>query len=250
MDAPCPAPVTRTGQWKRFLGWLLGGALLGGLLACGLHTAYIVRGNLRTVVPGVIYRSGQPSAAMLDRLVQRHGIRSVINLRGPCRDMPWYQEERAAADRLGLEMADIPLYSNIPPSRKSLQRLIHKLRKLPRPLLIHCHTGADRTGLASAITLLVYTDTDLATARKQLDLRFGHYRYGKAGWIHRFLDIYQIWLCLGYRDHSPQNFMTWIATRYRQIDCLNLEQLEAATVRSKQEGWKLEDGPPDPVNVP
>ncbi len=42
-------------------------------------------GNLHTVLPGQLYRSGTLAAPALDALVHREGIRTIINLRGPTR---------------------------------------------------------------------------------------------------------------------------------------------------------------------
>ena len=49
------------------------------------------------------------------------------------------------------------------------------LRDAPKPLLIHCRSGADRTGLASVIYQAVIKGMDEDRAESQLSLRFGHF---------------------------------------------------------------------------
>lgn len=54
------------------------------------------------------------------------------------------------------------------------RQLATLLRDAPKPLLIHCRSGSDRTGLASAIYLNQVANIDQETAERQLSLRFGH----------------------------------------------------------------------------
>ena len=45
----------------------------------------------------------------------------------------------------------------------------------PRPILIHCRSGADRTGLASVVYLARVAHADEETAERQLSIRYGHF---------------------------------------------------------------------------
>ena len=47
----------------------------------------------------------------------------------------------------------------------------------PDPKGLHCHGGADRTGLVSAITKLTLEKTTIPEAKKELSLRYGHFPY-------------------------------------------------------------------------
>ena len=62
--------------------------------------------NLAVVEEGRAYRSAQPSAEGLATLVGRYGIRTVVNLRGPNAGQPWYDEEVAACEELGVTLAN------------------------------------------------------------------------------------------------------------------------------------------------
>ena len=80
--------------------------------------------------------------------------------------------------------------------RRSRQcaELVEVLDRCDYPILIHCHRGIDRTGMASTVALLLHTDASLAEAREQLGLRYVHLPCGKYGNIDRFFDLYQEWL--------------------------------------------------------
>jgi hypothetical protein len=84
-----------------------------------------------------------------------------------------------------------------------------------RPVLFHCRSGGDRSGLAAAIFLLLYTDASLAEARGQLSLRFGHNPYGRSACLHSVLDRYEQWLDAESREHRPEYLRQWIAHVYR-----------------------------------
>jgi hypothetical protein len=92
--------------------------------------------------------------------------------------------------------------------------LIEVLDKSDYPILIHCARGADRTGLASTIVMLLYTNADLATAREQMCLRYGHFAVGRTAVMDQFFDYYEAWLAARGEAHSPERFRTWAATGY------------------------------------
>src|SRR5207248_3100494 len=115
-----------------------------------LHFAHILGGgNFRTVLPGEVYRCGQPSPGRLEWLIRRYGIRTVINLRGACPGVNWYRDQARVTAELDVSQEDIHLSATRLPSTTAIRRLVEVLQRSERPLLIHCQQGADRTGLAS-----------------------------------------------------------------------------------------------------
>ena len=54
-------------------------------------------GNFHTVVPGELYRSAQPTAAMIAEYQQNYGIKTIVNLRGENIGSGWYDAEVAEA---------------------------------------------------------------------------------------------------------------------------------------------------------
>jgi len=131
-------------------------------------------GNFHAVIPGEIYRAAQPAPADLRRWATDHGVRSVLNLRGTHEDADWYREEAATAADLGIVLADFPLSARQNPGPDRMAALIALMRRLPKPLLIHCQGGADRTGLASALYVAAIAKAGEQAAERQLSFAFGH----------------------------------------------------------------------------
>jgi len=143
--------------------------------------------NLEEIAPGV-WRSNQPSPGQLARLRAR-GVRAVLNLRG-AKPFAYYHLEREACARLGLTFVNLPLAAGRPVPAATLLELHEVFRRLPRPFLMHCKSGADRTGIAAALYLLMIEEAPVEVARRALHWRFLHFRTGKAGVLDLFLDAF------------------------------------------------------------
>jgi hypothetical protein len=206
-----PAEAHAPGPWRR----LVQTGLAAGALAAAGWALYVLAGpNFHTVIPGAVYRTAQPSGPRLERLVRTYGIRTVVNLRGCCDPLPWYLEQCAVTNRLGLSQEDIPFSANRLPSVHAVRQLVEVLERSEFPILFHCHKGADRSGLASAIALLLASDTPLPAARAQVGLRFGHISLGRTGWIDAFFDLYADWLAGRGWEHTPARFRRWAVQEY------------------------------------
>lgn len=157
-------PLLRRAALACFPCLALPGGYLGYLQASG---------NFHPVVAGEAYRSAQPDAEDLRAWVIETGIRSVINLRGRHAGTGWYDEEIAASDALGLKHYDFAMSASKGLDRAQAAALMAMLRDAPKPVLIHCKAGADRTGLASALYLAAYGQGE-ELAETQISLRYGH----------------------------------------------------------------------------
>lgn len=170
---------------------------LGAVLAVvGLATVAAViahgeRGNFRAVSPGRCYRSGLLDRSELITYARKHGIRTVINLRGANPEEDWYIQERQACRELGVAHHDIPLKSTAEPTRAQVAYLIDLFKHSEEPLLLHCHSGIDRAGLASALWLIVMENADKEVAMKQLSLKYGYLPILGKGAMGRFIDRWQ-----------------------------------------------------------
>jgi protein tyrosine/serine phosphatase len=114
--------------------------------------------NLFRVSPD-IYRSAQPEAAGMHS-AEALGIRTVLSLRTSNTD-----PELAEGTRLRLERAPAAAW-NI-----GDQQVIAALRLInmaPKPILVHCLHGADRTGLVIAMYRLVFLGWSKARAKDEL----------------------------------------------------------------------------------
>lgn len=144
------------------------------LVVGGYLGAIQLSGNFYEVIPGELYRSNQPTANQIANYVKRYGIKSIINLRGADDGAAWYRDEVHTAATLGVKHVDFKMSSSQEMTLDQSLALVSLLRDAPKPLLIHCRSGADRTGLASVIYLQQIAKVDEETAEKQLSVRFGH----------------------------------------------------------------------------
>lgn len=134
-------------------------------------------GNYHSVLPGELYRSGQLSEQQLQQHIEQDGLRSIINLRGPDPGDTWYEAEKRLARQNDIEHVDFELSASTALTDQQLDELTALLHKLPKPLLIHCLGGADRTGLATALYLYDVKGETASEAAQQLSIRFGHFPY-------------------------------------------------------------------------
>ena len=170
--------------------------------------------NLHPVVDGKVYRSGRLSPDRLEAVVDRYGIRTIINLTGDRTGVDWYEAQRAVAARLGVVHHDIDLLAIALPSQPAVARLVSLLRNASQPVLVHCDAGADRAGLASAIVRLLQDDADLRGAGRELSWRYGHWPFGPTQELDRFLDQYQAARGAGTPRSAGETFERWVRTGY------------------------------------
>ncbi|EPR43084.1 protein tyrosine/serine phosphatase [Desulfovibrio sp. X2] len=146
------------------------------------------QGNFHAVTAGEAYRSAQMDRDELEHYVRAFGIRTVVNLRGGQRGAAWYDEEVATCRALGVGHVDIALSATSAPAPAKLRRLLSIFRSAPRPILVHCKSGADRSGLAAALWKLVIDGESAKSAARQLSLRYGHMPLGPTQAMDRCLD--------------------------------------------------------------
>jgi protein tyrosine/serine phosphatase len=187
-----------------------------GVVAVATASVWQFRDNFYPVLPGKVYRSAQLSGPALRERISELRLRSVLNLRGANPGEEWYDEECEEAAQEGVLHYDLPIDSEYPPGPEDLRELIGVLDRCERPVLIHCQSGIDRTGLAAAVCALLGEGGSPALAHEQLGLLYGY----QLPWRTRtarqeaFLAQYEQWLAHeGYR-HSPTHFRKWALAVY------------------------------------
>jgi protein tyrosine phosphatase (PTP) superfamily phosphohydrolase (DUF442 family) len=163
--------------------------------------------NWGVVVPGRLYRSNHPSPWQLRDATRRFGLKTVINLRGERLDCGSDALSRAEAARLGLIHIDAPFESRGAPHRDRILRLAGIYAEMEEPALLHCKSGADRTGLAAGIFLLLDGRTS-AEALGQLHWRHGHVSSSRTGILDAFFRLY------ARQAEGRLPFLDWVRDEY------------------------------------
>lgn len=196
---------------KRVVTWCI---LFGVALALG-EVIYVTLGeNFFVVAPGEIYRGSQPRDRFLQGLFRNPGIKTVLNLRGANPGKSWYDSEHAVALGAQITIIDLPLNSHFPPLKSELRRLIEIFDHAPRPIFLHCHSGADRTGLATMVYGLLQPGSVLDEERSRISVRFGHKFWTTHKNLFALPDMYAEWLNDNSYQHSSEHFRHWAETVY------------------------------------
>lgn len=131
--------------------------------------------NFHAIVKGEAYRSAQPSADEIRAYREKYHIATIINLRGKSDGQAWYDAEVRTAKELGIGHVDFPMSPRKELTQAQSLALIALMKSAPKPILIHCHSGSDRTGLASALYLAALAKVGEEKSETQLSIRFGHF---------------------------------------------------------------------------
>lgn len=161
---------------KRHRTWLI---LLLSALTTGTGYWLLVRFvlfNFHEVVAGQVYRCSQPSPAFLEKTIQEKGIKSILKLNKNS-EISWANQEAEVAKKHGVELIELPLPTRRLPSRQEILNLADRLEQAPRPLLIHCKAGADRTGVASTMIAMINGQSFDEAVDDQLRVAYLHTGY-------------------------------------------------------------------------
>ena len=168
-----------------------------------------MQSNLHPLDPPHAWRiaRGSSSAGKFSRTLQRLNIRCAIDLRRAL------SSDGAAASidfsGLGIEYHNLHLRSSDLPHPDSLQRFVQLLDEAPRPLLLYCKRGKDKTGFASALYRHLVVGEPLDVAWQQLRfIPFGH-RPPKHEGPHLFRKLIE--------QQQPADLRQWIRDEYPQI---------------------------------
>ena len=173
------------------------------------HSIFRFFYNTRYPVTPGLFRSSHPMPYQL-RAAQRAGIQSVISLRGDEAHIGSNRLEWETCAQLGLKLVHYPIGSRDAPERHQVLAINELFSTLPRPILVHCKSGADRAGLASTLFLLMQEQRPLEEAIKQMSFwRFGHVKQAKTGILDHFFEVYR-----QHRDQHGTSFEDWVGNYY------------------------------------
>ena len=199
---PLPPPdVPLLHGWPRVKAWL-------NMLFVD-HSLFRFIYNTRLAVTPELHRCGHPMPYQL-RAAKRAGIKTVLSLRGNESHLGSNQLEWDTCKRIGLTLVHFPIASRSEPKAEQVLTIMDLLESLPKPLLIHCKSGADRAGLVSTIWLMMRGEP-VERAMRQMDFwRHGHIKAAKTGVLDQFFYSWRDW-----RDaHPGATFRDWVANHY------------------------------------
>lgn len=182
--------------------------------------------NFHWVVPGECARMAQAWAGGVGPFLEKRGIKALINLRGRNDDLSWWRNETGAAEALGIAHLDAMLDSRKLPTKAMLVRLVEAFDQAPRPFVLKCSGGQDRTSFAAAL-YIVHREGWRATEQARAQYaRFPYLHFPKKHqrWLKPFLDF-------AAEDAKGAPLSHWIGDRYtpeRLKDWLDSRGLETS----------------------
>ena len=168
--------------------------------------------NFYPVIQGKIYRSAQLSGPKLRKIIKKYRIRTIVNLKG-LKTSKNYKIEREIANKNKVKLFNFKFSADKLPSYLKLNTLIDTLINAEKPILIHCHRGADRSGMAGALALAIEKDPPLSVLKKQFSLRHGVIRFNTSIGPLLFSQ-YEKWLNITGKIHSRDNLLFWAKKEY------------------------------------
>jgi hypothetical protein len=174
-------------------------------------------GNFGVVEAQRVYRSAQPEGDLRQLITQYH-LASVLNLRGGSHDDTWYTEEVRATRELGVDFYDLPMSATRRPLRRELLILIDLFDRCRYPLLIHCKSGSDRTGLATALYRMTKKGEPPELAERAFSLGYGHIPLLGPEHLHEPLQEYGAWLRQSGKRHTSARLRFWVEQFYASAE--------------------------------
>jgi protein tyrosine/serine phosphatase len=174
-------------------------------------------------------RTNQPWPHQLARW-KSCGVRTVLNLRGAA-DGGSQRIERDACAALGLKLVEFRISSKEAPSREQILAAQQLFEEIAYPALMHCKSGADRTGLMSVLYLHFRKGRPIREALEQLSLRYLHLNSGRPGVLDALFAAY-----LEQAEPEGLSFLDWVKS-----PAYDPRAIEAAYARRARRGW-LADG--------
>ncbi len=141
------------------------------------------------------------------RNFKKLGGKTVVNLRGG-RDLPQNRLERERCELLELNFCNIPMAATMPPNKESLLELIALFKEGNGPFLLHCKSGADRTGLIAGVFCMSMLGASAQDAKKNLNIKYLHFGFGKKAILRAFFDFHIA------SNNSGLKFEHWLQTIY------------------------------------
>jgi hypothetical protein len=174
--------------------------------------------NFHWVVRGEAARSSQSYAGALGSFLQSNSLKGLINLRGAHPNVAWWRYETETCARLGVAHFDAMMDSKRLPLRPMVVALFDAFDAAPRPFVIKCSGGQDRTSLASALYIVHRFGWDAAERAQRQFSAFPYLHFPKRPqrWLRQFLPYARVqaqdallsdWVR---SEYDPRRFSQWL----------------------------------------
>ena len=135
-------------------------------------------------------------------------MRTIVNLRGE-RLCGSYVLEKSACEQHGITLVNFKVRSRAAPGREEIKAAAELFERIEYPMLLHCKSGADRTGLMSVLYRFLKEGVPLIEAKQELSLRYGHSRQYGSGILDHFFERY-----IDDNRRRPMPFLDWLDKVY------------------------------------
>ena len=164
--------------------------------------------NMHPIGDQGMWRANQPSPNRIAWLADQ-GFKTILNLRGTQPGRPYFDLEREACEKHGLEMVDLPWGSREAPYVERIETLIETFERIAYPAMMHCKSGADRAGIVAVFYALTQLNMPFEEAMEHLSLKYLHVKQGKTGMLDYFFEQYRL-----ANEENPIEFLDWVRTQY------------------------------------
>ena len=162
-------------------------------------------------IGGGMFRENQPSPKRI-AILAKMGIKTIVNLRGES-PKGFYLLEKEACEKHGIELINFRMYSRDVHSREKIRAAKELFEQIEYPALMHCKSGADRTGIMGVLYRHFHMGDTIEQAMEQLRFKYLHVKHGKTGMLGFFFNDY-----LKYAADNDVSFIDWVDTVYEPAD--------------------------------
>jgi protein tyrosine phosphatase (PTP) superfamily phosphohydrolase (DUF442 family) len=141
----------------------------------------------------ILIRTPQPDAGDLEELHDRHGVRTVLNLRGENEEKGWFQEERRGVRAIGARWEHLKVSGTRTPEPDLIAEFFALVEDRERwPIVMHCAGGIHRTGVLSALYRVQYQGWDAERAVEEMEDHWFDWTTRDRDALKRFLRAYEV----------------------------------------------------------
>jgi len=185
-------------------------------LTWGDHGFLRARFANRHDIGGGMYRENQPSPKRI-ALLAEDGIKTILNLRAES-PKGFYLLEEEACQKHGIKLVNFRVYSRDVHTREKIRAAKALFPTLEYPVMMHCKSGADRTGFMGVLYRHFHMGDSIEQAMEQLSFKYLHIKEGKTGMLDFFFHDYLKYEAQEKENGRDAEFIDWVETVYEPAD--------------------------------